>query len=148
MIMENLAERLFVDLKNLQIKINKPEYVVDGAKIGQISISNGMASAPAKQFTIFGKKINGEYYYNFGKGVSLEDDSSEWKTYTKIYGEVLEAIKSLGINLKFYSLAIPKRGVQEVKLEEFETVLSRYIKDYYVATDDLIWRWDILVSSV
>lgn len=147
MIAENLAERLFVDLKNLEIKIEKPEYVLDGAKIGQLSTTNGIFSAPAKQFTIFGKKLNEEYRYNFGQGISLSDEG-EWKTFTESYQELLEAIKSLGNNLKFYNLVIPKRSVDEVKLEEFVTVVSRYIKDYYAQSDEVIWRWDVLVSKV
>lgn len=147
MIVESLAERLFVDLKNLQIKIEKPEYVLNGAKIGQVSCTNGIISAPAKQFTIFGKNVDKEYRYNFGKGISLSHEG-EWKTFTEAYQELLEAIKLLGDNLKFYNLLIPLKGVEEVRLEEFITVVTRYIKDYYPQTDELIWRWDVLVSKV
>lgn len=148
MIVENLAERLFVDLKNSNITIEKPEYIIDGAKIGQVSSTNGIISSPAKQFTIFGKKINEEYRYHFGKGISLDGDSDEWESFTTVYQEFLKAIKSLGNNLKFYSLVNPRVGVVEVKLEEFITVVSRYIKDYRYQSDELIWRWDILVSKV
>lgn len=148
MIVENLAERLFVDLKNSNIIIEKPEYVINGAKMGQVSATNGVISQPAKQFTIFGKKINEEYRYNFGKGISLSDNNDEWLSFTTVYQEFLVAIISLGNNLKFYSLVIPMVGVVEVKLEEFVTVVSRYIKDYNYQSDELIWRWDVLVSKV
>lgn len=139
MIVENLAERLFVDLKNSQVKIEKPEYILDGAKIGQVSSTNGILSSPAQQFTIFGTKLGEEYKYKFG--------NNDYQSYTGAYIEFLNAIR-LETNLKFYSLIIPKRAVIETKLEEFETVLTRYIKGYDPMDDAIIWRWDALVSAV
>lgn len=147
MIVENIAERLFVDLKNLETKIEKPEYVIDGAKIGQVSSIKGVISSPAQQFTIFGVKHGKEYKYNFGKGFNFNSTEEEWVTFTEAYLEFLEAIKSLGSNLKFYNLTIPRKGVIDVKLEEFETVVVRYIKDYLPQSDELVWRWDVLISS-
>lgn len=144
--MKNFAERLFCDLKNLDFTIEKPEYIKDGGKVGQLSVTNGIVSEPAKQFVIFGCKIRDSYRFNFG---NYEINEENGKTFTAVYVELLEAIKSLGSShLKFYSLCVPRMGVIEVKLEQFETVITRYVKDYYINTDDLIWRWDVLVSTV
>lgn len=146
MIVENLAERLFCDLKNAGVKIEKPEYAIDGAKVGQISSVNGIVTEPAKQFTIFGAKRGETYVYCFGHGPAVQFPNSN-QSFTEAYTELLKAIKLLE-NLKFYSLLIPRKGVVEVKLEEFETVVSRYIKDYLPNCDEMLWRWDFLVSKV
>jgi len=137
--MENIAERLFCDLRNAEVKIEKPEYVVDGARIDSVPNS--------KQFTIFGVKWGNKYSYDFGHTPIHDGTEENVKSFTEAYNEFLEAIKSLG-KLKFYSLAIPNKGVIDVKLEEFEKVVSRYIKDYHPHDDTLVWRWDALVRKI
>lgn len=132
--MENFAERLFVDLKNSNIKIEAPQYVVDGAKIGMFPNS--------QQFNIFGK----DGKYTCGAGVTFQDETFEF-TFTEAYLKFLDNIKALGDKLKFYGLVIPKRGVVEVRLLEYETVTARYIKDYLHSSDENVERWDVMVSK-
>jgi len=139
MILENIAERLFCDLRNAEVKIEKPEYIVNGAKIGDVPNS--------KQFTIFGVKWGNKYSYAFGHIPTYDGIEENVKSFTEAYNEFLEAIKSLG-NLKFYSLVVPNKGVMDAKLEEFEKVISRYIEDYQPNNDTLVWRWDVLVKKI
>lgn len=130
---ENFAERLFCDLKNAGIKIEKPEYIVEGVRIGQFENSY--------QFNIFG--VRDKFNSNQGIAGCIENGVS----FTEAYADFLEKIKNVGNVIKFYSLVIPRKGVIEVKLEEFETVISRYIKDYLPQTDDVAERWDIYVQK-
>lgn len=132
--MENFAERLFVDLKNNKIKIDAPQYVVDGVKIGMFPNSH--------QFVIFGKNKN----YTFGTGPTWQDKEDFKKSFTEAYEEFTKAIIGLGNSIKFYGLIIPRRGVIDVKLLEFETVTARYIKDYLHMSDDTVERWDVMVG--
>lgn len=134
--MENLAERLFVDLKNSGIKIEAPEYMIDGAKIGMFPNLH--------QYVIFCKNDK----YTFGEGLTWQDTEEFQKSFTEAYNEFLNFIKKLGHRIKFYGLVIPRRGVIDVKLLEFETVTARYIKDYLHISDDVVERWDVLVQEV
>lgn len=130
--MENFAERLFCDLKNENVKLEKPEFVVDGAKIGMFKNTF--------QFTIFGKSVK----YKFG---SFNKDDAE-TSFTKAYCEFKNAVKSNSNHLKFYSLVLPRKSVIEGKLEIFESVTSRYLRDYLHQSDDVIERWDVLVQKL
>lgn len=135
--MENLAERLFCDLKNDGIKIEKPFFAVEGTKIGAFPKSH--------QFNIFG--MNDKYC--FGEGITWNTDDLEFKlSFTEAYQGLLTNIKSLGKEIKFYSLVIPRNGVVDVKLLEFETVVGRWIKDYLPQVDQILDRWDFMVGEV
>jgi len=133
--MENLAERLFCDLRNANVKIEAPLYVQEGARIGFDGASN--------QYFIAGK--DDKYICGEGLGwlVGVEFNLS----FTEAYNEFLEKIKALG-HVKFYSMVVPNKAVEEAKLEEFENVVSRYIKDYLPQSDKLAERWDVLVKKI
>lgn len=132
---ENFAERLFCDLKNAGIKIEKPEYVLNGARIGEVSNSFQMYVAGIRD------------KYSFNNGVALEIGYDNYKmTFTEAYAKLIEAIKELK-HVKFYSLVIPRNGVVKAELEEFDKVISRYIKDYIPQDDEIYERWDVLVQK-
>ena len=131
--MENLAERLFCDLRNRRIKLESPWYAVDGCKIGD---------GNSRQFVIF----ESDEKFTSSEGVGISATSPFNKTFTDAYNDLLNKVLSVGNHLKFYSLVIPKRGVIDVKLLEFEGVVGRYIKDYLPQTDQAISRWDFLVG--
>lgn len=131
--MENLAERLFCDLRNRRIKLENPFYAVDGCKIGD---------GEARQFVIFGSSKN----FVSSEGVGINSTEPFNKTFTDAYNDLLTKILSVGNHLKFYSLVIPKHGVIDVKLLEFENVVGRYVKDYLPLSDQAIDRWDFLVG--
>lgn len=143
MIHKNFAERIFVDLRNRQIKIANPIYVLEGAKIGQFP--------EAKQLVISG--FGNKYKFSYGPGINFGDEvaATATATFTSCYDTFLNELLLINKKeeLQFLSLVIPKKGVIEVKLEEFnDKVVSRYIKDYIPAVDDLSERWDILVQAV
>jgi len=127
---ENLAERIFCDLRNAEIKIVKASYRVDGHKIGD---------GNARQFNI--SEINGSF--GFSEGVALFYDNL---TFTEAYQKLIDAVKSLGPELKFYSLVMPRKACTEARLEEFDKVVTRYIVDYLQMSDQLAARWDVLVG--
>lgn len=131
--MENLAERLFCDLRNRRIKLESPLYKIDGHKIGD----NG-----ARQFVIFGS----ENKFSSSEGVGLNCTIPLKSTFTEAYNELLGRILNIKGSLRFHSLVIPKNGVIDVKLLEFENVVGRYIKDYLPMSDQAITRWDFLVG--
>jgi hypothetical protein len=136
---ENFAERLFVDLKNNNIEIEKPKFWMDGCKIG--SVPN------TKQLVLFG--MNDKYCYGQGPGIPVDDVPYVFKyTFTEAYNNFLEAVNDCGPVIRFHSLIIPRKGVIEVKLEEFETVISRFIIDYLPMCDDKLERWDVMVEKV
>lgn len=128
---ENLAERIFCDLRNAEIKIVKASYVIDGHKIGD---------GNARQLNI--GEINGKFGFNEGVALNLENEL----TFTEAYQQLFNTIKSIGPKLKFYSLVIPRKACVEARLEEFEQVVSRYIVDYLSMSDQLAARWDVLVG--
>lgn len=128
MIIENIAERLFCDLKNSQIKIKPALFKVDGFKNGECVLEEGVIRN-LKQFNIIIDKENQE-------------------SFTDAYNQLLAKIKELGSTIKFYGLIIPRKAVIECRLEEYESVVCRYIKDYNIGTDELLERWDVLVSEV
>ena len=132
MIRENLAERLFCDLKNAGVKIATPRYVVDGAKIGD------MAFPDIKQIVLscYREKHNVNYGHTFDQGEL---------SFTEAYNKLLEMIKEIK-HVKLHSLVIPRRGVIAVEQLEYEQVVCRYIKDYLHMTDDTLERWDVMVS--
>lgn len=129
---ENFAERLFCDLRNAEIKIVKASYRVDGHKIGD--------GKDCRQFNIF--EINGNF--NFGEGVGGNREVG--KMFTEAYQELFDAVKSIGPKIKFYSLVVPSKACVEARLEEFETVVTRYIVDYLQMSDQIAARWDVLVG--
>ncbi len=132
MINENFAERLFCDLRNAKVKIEKPHYIIGGAKIGEFNTI---------QFTIVGKRD----LYSFAIGPACDLDCK--LTFTEAYQILLNKIVEMK-NVKFYSLATPQKGPELARLEEFEKVVSRYIKDYLHMSDDVIERWDVLVQEI
>ncbi len=127
---ENLAERIYVDLKNAGYKIKLPSYQIDGHRIGDDG---------ARQFVI--SENRGEF--GFCEGPALMVDKL---SFTDAYQQLLEKIKSLGNELKFYQLVLPRRGVTECRLDDFDRVVTRYIVDYLPNSDDLYARWDVLVA--
>jgi|Laugrespbdmm15dd_1035085.scaffolds.fasta_scaffold29520_2 hypothetical protein len=137
MLNENFAERLFCDLRNANIVIGKPQYVMEGAKISDYPNSF--------QFNIMG--IRGKYKSSEGIEVSIDNIEKEGLTFTEAYIQFLSKIEELE-HVKFYSLVVPRRAVIEAKLEEFEKVVSRYIQDYLPATDQIAERWDVLVQKI
>lgn len=132
MLRENLAERLFCDLKNAEIKIEKPNYVIDGAKIGDY---------PNMEQVVLSCLRN---KYNFNKGPACDCGD---KTFTQAYTELSDYIKEMKA-VRFHSLVLPKRGVIAVDLIEYESVTSRYIKDYLPNSDDVLERWDLMVQRL
>lgn len=132
MLRENFAERLFCDLRNHKVKIEYPFYVVEGAKIGDDGVDY--------QLNIFG--VNNKYSFNVGVAGEIGQ-----LTFSAAYQLMLTKLIEME-NIKFFSLVIPKRGVVDTKLEEFERVVSRYIKDYLPGTDEVAERWDIMVGKV
>lgn len=135
MINENFAERLFCDIRNNEIKIERAEYIIGGAKIGQFS--------DAKQLVIFG---NERKLYRFDYGPAINFELSANFSFTDCYKLLLNEILKCR-KIKCISLCVPTKGVIEAKLEEFDRIVSRYIKDYNNITDELYERWDILVQD-
>lgn len=136
---ENFAERLFCDLRNAGVKIEAPEYVQEGAKIGHISRYGDMAQ---QQLKIIG--ANDKYQFGYGPGI----EDSEFVSFVEAYQRMLSAIVEMK-HIRFYSLVIPRCCVVEVKLEEFaDKVVSRYIQDYLQMSDQIIERYDILIGKV
>lgn len=134
---ENFAERLFCDLKNAGIKIEKPTYVESGARFGKVN---------CKQLVLFGNK---SYDISNGPNIGIITELPT-KTFTEAYNELLKLIKDYieNGNVKFYSLVIPRNAVMETRIEEFETVVTRYIKDYAPMSDEIVERFDILIEKV
>jgi hypothetical protein len=134
---ENFAERLFCDLRNAEIKIEKPFYSEGGGRIGDVG--NGVNGA--RQFNILGIRDK----YSFSEGLTC--DLEPKLTFTEAYQILLNKIVEMN-KVKFYSLATPQKGPESAKLEEFEKVVTRYIKDYLHMSDDVIERWDILIQQL
>lgn len=129
---ENFAERLFCDLRNAEVKIHKPFYSEGGSRAGENNID---------QFNIIGKRN----LYSISKGARCDLDCK--LTFTEAYQILLNNIIEMK-EVKFYSLATPQKGPELARLEEFEKVVTRYVKDYFHETDDVIERWDVLVQKV
>lgn len=130
---ENFAERLFCDLRNSDIKIAKPSYCVDGHKTTDFPNMS--------QFNIIG---NSTSLYSFNAGVAWKNDSGE--AFTQAYQKLFHSVKCIGSKIRFYSLVVPRSLKPDAKLEEFESVVSRYLRDYLPMTDIEVSRWDVLVG--
>lgn len=135
---ENFAERLFCDLRNAEIKIEKPFYSESGGRIGDVG--NGINGA--RQFNITGKRD----LYSISEGPACDLENCKL-TFTEAYQILLNKILEMK-QVKFYSLAVPQKGPELARLEEFEKVTSRYIKDYLHMSDDVIERWDVLIQQL
>lgn len=127
---ENFAERLFCDLRNANRIIAQPSYQIDGYKIGEHGI---------RQLVI--GENRGKFGYSEGPVVHISDMS-----FTEAYNQLLTEILNMKGIIKFYSPVLPRKGVTECRLEEFHTVITRYVVDYLPGTDDLLARWDVMVS--
>jgi hypothetical protein len=136
MIIENFAERLFCDLRNAEVKLEKPHYEYNGTRIGNVPNLN--------QFNIVGLK--GKFQFNIGVSSILQLDAFEL-TYTEAYQLLLNKLIELK-HIKFYSMIIPNGSVEHAKLEEFINCTTRYIKQYEVITDEIYERWDVLVQKI
>lgn len=128
---ENFAERLFCDLRNAEIKIVKASYQTDGHRIGDGPLM--------KQLHV--NELAGKF--NFSYGPAFQNGEL---TFTQAYQDLLTVIKSIGPELKFYSLVIPRKACVEARLEEFDKVVTRYIVDYLPISDQVAARWDVLVG--
>ncbi len=135
---ENFAERLFCDLRNVGVKISKPLYLEGGGRIGD---NQSAGFKPARQFNI----TNVRELYSFSEGPTCDLDPK--LTFTEAYQMLLNKITQMK-EVKFCSLATPQKGPESAKLEEFETVVTRYIKDYLHMSDDVVKRWDVLVQEL
>lgn len=133
MIRENLAERLYCDLKNAGIKIENPHYDVNGSRIGDYPNIEQIHLSCLKN------------KYAFTKGLACDHENNH-DTLTKAYNELLEYVKSLG-TIKFYNLVLPKNCVIDVSAVEYDKVISRYIKDYLPQCDEVLERWDLLIQK-
>lgn len=129
--MENFAERLFCDLRNAEIKIDKAIYIESGTRVGEHN---------TKQFNI--TKINGKC--SFSEGPS--SDLTCTLTFTQAYQLLLAKLSKRTI--RFYSLATPQKGPEVARLEEFERVVTRYLKDYLHMLDENMERWDVCIEDL
>src|SRR5882757_8323216 len=102
---ENIAERLYCDLKNANVKIEAPLYVQEGARIGFDGAFN--------QYFIAG--MDNKYICGEGPGWLVEAEFN--LSFTEAYNKLLGKLKALE-HIKFYSMIVPNKAVVEARLEE------------------------------
>lgn len=63
------------------------------------------------------------------------------------FPELADKILTIGKSIRFQGLPIPNRCIS-AQAHQHHEILARYVVDYYIQTDGLIGRWDVLVEAI